>query len=225
MGVPIYTELSFDDIGVGTRVTMTMTLTSSAQNLGERLPRGLRDAAEQALGRLAELMESDLYGLEKEADDVEFVCVDIHVAAARDVVWSAWADAALLSQWWAPAGVTVTTERYDLRLGRTWDFALRKADGVEQAHRVVFQEVDRPGSLVYVHYANGRPISHTRIILQEPEGEAGRRTQIILRRTCGHISPDDSTSLPRAIREAQEFLSRWAASVEARRETSAPIPR
>jgi uncharacterized protein YndB with AHSA1/START domain len=225
MGVPIFTELSFDDIGLGTRVTMTMTLTSSAQNLGERLPTGLRDAAEQALCRLAELMERDLYGLEKAEDDAEFICVDIHVAAPSEAVWSAWADPASLSQWWAPAGVTVTTERYDLRPGGAWDFALRTASGVEQAHQVVFQEVDRPGSLVYVHYGEGRPTSHTRIILQEPEGEAGRRTRIILRRTLGNIDPDDVWALPRATEEAEEFLSRWAASVEGRREPSAPIPR
>jgi hypothetical protein len=96
---------------------------------------------------------------------------------------------------------------------------------VEQAHQVVFQEVDRPGSLVYVHYGEGRPTSHTRIILQEPEGEAGRRTRIILRRTLGNIDPDDVWALPRATEEAEEFLSRWAASVEGRREPSAPIPR
>jgi uncharacterized protein YndB with AHSA1/START domain len=210
MDVPIYTTLNFDDIGVGTRVTMTMSLTSSAQNLGERLPSGLQDAAEQALGRLAELLEGDLYGIDRQADDPTFLCVDIHVAAPRDVVWSAWTDAASLSHWWCPAGVTLTSQRYDLRLRRTWDLALRTADGVEQAHQVAFQEVDRPGSLVYVHYVDGRPLSYTRIILQEPEGEAGRRTRIILRRTSGNIDPEDTGTLPRA-REAEEFLSRWAA--------------
>jgi uncharacterized protein YndB with AHSA1/START domain len=211
--VPIYTTLNFDDIGVATRVTMTMSLTSSAQNLGERLPSGLQDAAEQALSRVAELLEGDLYGIDRQADDKEFVCVDIPVAAPRDVVWSAWTDAASLSQWWCPAGVTLMSERYDLRLGGTWDFALRTADGVEKGHQVAFQEVVRPSSLVYVHYAGGRPISHTRIILQEPEGEAGRRTRVILRRTLGNIDPEDTGTLPRAREEAEEFLSRWAAFV------------
>jgi uncharacterized protein YndB with AHSA1/START domain len=216
MDVPTYTTLSFDDIGVGTRVTMTMTLTSSAQNLGERLPSGLQDAAEQALSRLAELLEGDLYGIDRQADDPAFLCVDIHVAASRDDVWTAWTDASSRSQWWVPAGVTLIGEGCDLRARSAWDFVLRTDDGAEDAERIVFQEIDRPACLVYVHYAEGRPISHTRIMLQEPEGEAGRRTRIILKRTCGHIPPEDSKTLLRATAEAEEFLSRWGAFVEAR---------
>jgi hypothetical protein len=42
----------------------------------------------------------------------------------------------------------------------------------------------------------GRLISHTRIVLQEPECEAGRRTRIILKITCGDISPAGNGSCP-----------------------------
>lgn len=53
------------------------------------------------------------------------------VEAPRGVVYRAFADPAILAQWWGPEGFTNTFHEFDLRPGGVWTFTMRGPDGAE----------------------------------------------------------------------------------------------
>jgi len=61
--------------------------------------------------------------------------------APRDLVFKACTDPELISQWWAPEGITTTVEKMDAKPGGTWRVVQRDAEGNEFAFHGVFHEV------------------------------------------------------------------------------------
>lgn len=50
------------------------------------------------------------------------------IRAPRERVWQAWTDAAQLGQWWGPQGFSLSTARFEFRVGGHWVFTMHGPD-------------------------------------------------------------------------------------------------
>jgi uncharacterized protein YndB with AHSA1/START domain len=100
--------------------------------------------------------------------------------APRDLAFSAWTDPRHLAQWWGPNGFTTTTHSFDFRAGGTWRFVMHGPDGCDYQNLITFEEVVRPGRIVYSHggAVDGEPVQFKTTVVFE---DLGRRTRIIWR--------------------------------------------
>ena len=72
-------------------------------------------------------------------------------AAPRQRVWDAWTDPVQLAAWFGPKGTTGSILAFDLRSGGEWRGRLEGADGSVMYSKFVFQEIDPPSKLVWIH--------------------------------------------------------------------------
>ncbi len=75
--------------------------------------------------------------------------------APRDLVFSTFADAKHLAQWWGPDGFTTTTYALDFRPGGVWRFVMHGPDGRDYQNRVTYDEIVPPERIVYRHGGGG----------------------------------------------------------------------
>ena len=68
--------------------------------------------------------------------------------APRDLVFRAWTETALISQWWGPHGFTTEAVQCDLRVGGRYHFIMRDGDGNAYPVQGVFTEISAPDRLV-----------------------------------------------------------------------------
>lgn len=72
-------------------------------------------------------------------------------AAPRQRVWDAWTDPAQLGQWFGPKGTSGSILAFDLRPGGEWRGRMDGADGSVMFSKFVFEEIDAPSKLVWIH--------------------------------------------------------------------------
>jgi uncharacterized protein YndB with AHSA1/START domain len=104
--------------------------------------------------------------------DVEVVSTRAY-AAPRELVFRAFTDPELITQWWGPAKYTTTIDNMDVRPGGAWRYVSRGDDGVEHAFSGVYREIDPPGRLVYTFNYEPLPGNHElveTITLEEADG-------------------------------------------------------
>ena len=70
------------------------------------------------------------------------------VAAPRALVFEAFTTAAHLARWLGPHALTLVVDRHDLRVGGSYRFVHRAADGQEVAFHGTYREIVRPERLV-----------------------------------------------------------------------------
>jgi uncharacterized protein YndB with AHSA1/START domain len=71
--------------------------------------------------------------------------------APRELVWEAYTDARHLPHWFGPNGFTLTLHSMDVRPGGMSRYTMHGPDGTDYPNRQVYQEVERPARLVYLH--------------------------------------------------------------------------
>lgn len=72
-------------------------------------------------------------------------------AAPRERVWDAWTNPDALAAWFGPKGTSGTVLEYDLTPGGAWRGRMDAPDGSAMFSKFVFQEVEPPSKLVWVH--------------------------------------------------------------------------
>lgn len=72
-------------------------------------------------------------------------------AAPRQRVWGAWTDPAQLALWFGPKGTSGSILAFDLRPGGEWRGRMDGADGSVMFSKFVFEEIDAPSKLVWIH--------------------------------------------------------------------------
>lgn len=77
--------------------------------------------------------------------------------APRDLVFKAYADPALISQWWSPEKYTVEVEKMDVRPGGTWRIDTKDADGNDHWFHGIYHDVSPPGRIVQTFEFEGMP--------------------------------------------------------------------
>ena len=70
---------------------------------------------------------------------------------SRDVLFNAWADPALLAQWWGPKGFTNTFHEFDFKPGATWKYTMHGPNGASFLNTSVFKEIVKPERIVLLH--------------------------------------------------------------------------
>lgn len=74
---------------------------------------------------------------------------------ARESLFAAFADPAVLARWWGPRGSVNVFETFDLRPGGWWIFVMRAANGTEYPMRHRFIDVEAPDRVVFEHVQVG----------------------------------------------------------------------
>lgn len=85
-----------------------------------------------------------------QAGDREIVVTRIF-DAPRELVFDAWTKEEHLSKWWGPQGFTLTSRKFELKPGGTWQFVMHGPDGMDYPNTNVFVEVVSPERIVFRH--------------------------------------------------------------------------
>ena len=72
-------------------------------------------------------------------------------AASRNRVWAAWTEPEQLAAWFGPKDSAGSMLAFDLRPGGEWRGRMEAPDGAEMFSKFVFQVVEPPTRLVWVH--------------------------------------------------------------------------
>ena len=118
--------------------------------------------------------------------------------APRELVWKAWTDPKLVTQWWGPRGFTSPSCEIDLRVGGRYLFCMRAPDGREFWTGGEFTEIVAPERIVAVlFYAdkNGKvaPADPNDVEVRDVvtfEQLGGGRTKLTLRRSHWDVGED-----------------------------------
>ena len=76
------------------------------------------------------------------------------ISARRDVVFSAWADAKHLPNWFGPAGFKIETKEIDIRVGGLWRFDMIAPNGRRYPNRMQFRRIEPPTLIEIDHGAD-----------------------------------------------------------------------
>ncbi len=98
--------------------------------------------------------------------------------APRDLVFRAYTDPELLTQWWGLRDQTMVIDRYDVRDGGTWRFVSVDPKGNEYGFRGVFHGTPSPDVTVQTFEFEGMPghVSLETLTLEEHDGRTLART-------------------------------------------------
>ncbi len=122
----------FAEAGEGSRVTVTVQLSSLAQDMEA----GYRQGFGAGLDNLA--------GVAGRTMVLERV-----IRAPRPVVWDAWLNPETLPRWWGPDGFSCRTKRIDLRAGGEWVFDMIGPDGKVYPNHHLYRQIQPEERLGY----------------------------------------------------------------------------
>jgi uncharacterized protein YndB with AHSA1/START domain len=71
--------------------------------------------------------------------------------APRDLVWECFTKPERMKEWWGPKGSTIVASKMDLRVGGTYQGAMRDPGGRVMWAKFVYREIVAPDLLVWVH--------------------------------------------------------------------------
>lgn len=93
--------------------------------------------------------------------------------APRELVFKAFTDPNLISQWWGPRRYTTTVDRMDVRQGGVWRYVQQDAEGNEYAFHGVYHDIASPERLVFTFEFEGMPghVLLETVTLEEQEGK------------------------------------------------------
>jgi len=99
--------------------------------------------------------------------------------APRDLVWAVISDPKRIPHWWGRHGDVTTVIEHDARVGGTWRYVSRGADGVDHPFTGKFLEIDPPSRAVqtFIYDVEGLRdyVSVTTLELTEEDG----RTRLV----------------------------------------------
>jgi uncharacterized protein YndB with AHSA1/START domain len=104
------------------------------------------------------------------------------IDAPRRLVFRAWTQPEHLARWWGPQGFTTIACQMDIRVGGTYRFGMRSADGVEYWKRGIYREIVEPERIVFTFAwedVDGRP--RRELLTTVTFLEEGTKTRLTLR--------------------------------------------
>jgi uncharacterized protein YndB with AHSA1/START domain len=103
----------------------------------------------------------------------------------RGVVFRAWSDTSMVTQWFTPRPLTTTACRVDLRAGGEFFLVMRTPDGQEVPMDGRFTEVVPEEKIVFAAEVHGGLQVHTTVTVTEKAG----RTELDVHQTYSHMAP------------------------------------
>jgi uncharacterized protein YndB with AHSA1/START domain len=71
--------------------------------------------------------------------------------APRKIVFSAWTNPDLLTQWWGPKGFTSTFHQFELKQGGVWKYTQHGPNGGNYENESVFVKIEEPERIIIDH--------------------------------------------------------------------------
>ncbi len=113
--------------------------------------------------------------------------------AARELVFKACMDPALVSQWWGPRYLTTEVDKMDVRPGGQWRFINRDAEGNEYGFHGVYHEILAPERVIQTFEFEGLPeTGHVTLETMRLETLPGGRTQMSIQSVYQSVIDRDS---------------------------------
>jgi len=134
------------------------------------------------------------------------------IDAPRELVFEAFTEVRHLSRWWGPEGFTTTTQSFEFRVGRAWDFVMHGPDGTDYTEWITWTEIVPPERIALLHgESRDDPNAFESTLTFEPAGAATR----IEMRTVFPTKElrDEAVEKYHAIEGGQQTLSNLAAYV------------
>ena len=94
--------------------------------------------------------------------------------APRALVFKAYTDPNLISQWWGPRKYETIVDKMEVKKGGIWRFINRGSDGQEFAFNGVYHEIAAPERLLYTFEFEGLPPGHAGIVTITFEDQNGK---------------------------------------------------
>lgn len=116
---------------------------------------------------------------------------------SREVLFNAWADPALLAQWWGPQGFTNTFHEFDFKPGGTWKFTMHSPEGADFLNTCIFEEIVKSERIVFKHLL---PV-HVFHLIATFEN-AGSKTKLIFRQVFETV--EECERIKKFVTEANE---------------------
>jgi uncharacterized protein YndB with AHSA1/START domain len=141
-------------------------------------------------------------------------------AAARDLLFRAHTDPALLVQWLGPRRLAMTIERFDVRDGGTWRYIHRDADGTEYGFHGVFHGTPSPDAgIVQTFEFEGAPgrVSLQTLTMHEQGGKTLVRTNSVFQSVADRDAMVQS-GMEEGFKESMERLDGIVAKLAPRAE-------
>jgi len=110
--------------------------------------------------------------------------------APQELIFTMFAEAEHIKQWWGPEGWTMSFCSVDFRPGGEWRYCIRNAEGEEHWSRAVYNEIVSPEQITFTDQfitaagdaIQGMPSKHVVITLtQETETTTGLKVHILLK--------------------------------------------
>ncbi len=106
--------------------------------------------------------------------------IERDVDAPRDIVFRAFTDKDLYSQWIGPRGLSTDIETFDARTGGSYRYIQKDKDGTTYAFHGVFHDVSAPERLVQTFEYEGLPEpGHASLESMRFEELPGNRTRLV----------------------------------------------
>lgn len=174
--------VTFADLGGRTEVTMR-TVCRTVEEAEAVKGRGAVEFGRQTLEKLGEVLDAEA--------SLDLV-IERRLSAPISRVWQAWTNPEQLGSWWGPKGLGLRVERFDLRPGGLFHYAMLPPGGappmwgrfhfcaIEPEHRLAWINsfADQRGEIIRAPIAPGFPLEIFNNMTLTPEGEG---TRLLLR--------------------------------------------
>jgi uncharacterized protein YndB with AHSA1/START domain len=142
-------------------------------------------------------------------------------AAPRALIFRAYAEPALIPQWWGPRRYATIVDRMDVKPGGLWRFLNRDAGGNEYAFHGVYHDVHAPERLVATFEFEGVPghVSLETLVLEE----TGGRTLLTNRSVFQTVEDRDEMlkgGMEEGVAETMDRLAELLMKLEAERKAA-----
>jgi uncharacterized protein YndB with AHSA1/START domain len=144
--VSFRTEVSFDEIDSGTKVTMRTIFPTAAARDFVIHNYGAVEGGKQHLANLEDYLAGMIAGEQHEPP----FTINHVFEASREKLWMAWTEREHLMQWFGPKGSTMLHATLDFRVGGMFHFCMSHPNGGEIWGRWIFHTIKRLDKLVFI---------------------------------------------------------------------------
>ena len=132
-------------------------------------------------------------------------------AAPADLVFKAWTTPEYVQRWWSGEDAPVVLCEIDLRVGGTWRYVTRMADGVELGWHGTYRQIEAPHRLVSTEVFEGFPDGEALNTLTLEEGDGVTvLTALVLHASIenrdGHLNSGMEGSMQLALNRFDDLL-------------------
>ncbi len=126
----------------GTKLTLHAAIVKATPDVTAAALEGMEEGWCQSLDR----MENYIAGMNNSV-----FLLTRTFKAPREMLWKAWTEPKLMTEWWGPKGVTSKTHKMDFRTGGIYHYSMLAPNGTEMWGKFTYKEISPPERLVFIN--------------------------------------------------------------------------